>query len=151
MAKKKATKSAPVERETVRNPEGADKVRFELRFDRQVYEQVRRLADETGVSINQLMQGLARWGASALKPGEPQRDDNGYVSVREQPGCLWAGRHGRGKKISSNEFFDENGREPMCDDELWERDVSEYGKGEVYVFLDFTERRVVRDDIPAES
>ena len=72
MGKKKASKVA-----ATRNPEGADKTRFELRFDNDVYEGVRKLADEAGVSINQLMHGLARWAVRKLRVGEPERDERG--------------------------------------------------------------------------
>ena len=130
MAKKKP--AAPVQ---VRNPEGADKVRFELRFDKDVFERVRDLAEGAGVSVNQLMQGLARWGVQRLRLGEPVRDDAGRVSHRRQPGCLWAGREAS---------------DVVTDDGEIVPDTSSYGRGEVYVCLDFTERRVVRDDLGGE-
>lgn len=41
--------------------ESPGKVRFEVRFDEDVYNRVKKLADEAQISVNQLMHALARW------------------------------------------------------------------------------------------
>jgi hypothetical protein len=93
------------------------KTRFELRFDTDVYESVARLADEVGVSLNQLMQGITRWAVANAHPGEfvgdHVRDASGDPLVtRDQPGVVW--------------FANEEDNVPCFE-------------------LDFTERRVVRE------
>ncbi len=102
------------------------RTRLELRFDDDVYQGVKALADEVGISVNQLMQGLARWAVSAAHVGEPDFDEHGDVHTRAQAGCVWFGNV---------------------------TDAEEGPDGEVHLVnshvafvLDFTERRVVRDD-----
>jgi hypothetical protein len=87
------------------------KTRFELRFDDDVFRAVQGLADKVGVSVNQLMQGIARWAVSAAHPGE---FDVSNGDTHRIPGVVWFGR-------------DDVDSVPVLE-------------------LDFTERRVVRDD-----
>jgi hypothetical protein len=82
MAKKQAKQST------------GEKVRMELRFDSDVYEGIRRIADEAEISVNQLMQGIARWAASAAHVGEcdlVESDGIQQWSTRVHPGCVWFG------------------------------------------------------------
>ena len=112
--KQKSAKAAPA---------SANKVAFQMRFDRDVYERITKLAEASGVSVNQLMHGLARWGVLHGVPGEPTRDDAGRVQVKPQAGCVFFGREAR---------FDH-------EEEQW------IDKGEIVLALDFTERHVIRE------
>jgi len=113
----------------------SEKVRLELRFDADVARSVTALADEAGISLNQLMQGLARWALWHGHPGEPKlgremkvetiervREVEGSI---ERPGCIWFGEVA----------YDLNGP----------------GRGErvpderVMFMLDFSERRAVQE------
>jgi hypothetical protein len=95
---------------------------FILRFDNDVYSRLKNLAEEADVSVNQLMEGVSRWVLKNAKAGEPVVDDSGHVvGNRVQPGCIWAGNSG------SNQSGD--CRSP-----------------EVWMQLDFTNRRVVVED-----
>lgn len=137
-----------VKKKTVSEP--GDKVRLELRFDADVAEMTKALAERAGISVNQLLAGLARWGVKNLRCGEPLYDAGGRVSARPQPGCLWAGREAGYVAMTDQEIAEyahECGGSPPPGDSLMKPDDSKYGKGEVYAFLDFTERRVVRDDL----
>ena len=100
------------------------KTRFELRFDDDLYTQVKNTADETGISVNQLMQGIARWAMSTVHPrSEPWGQGPELLAV-EHEGCVWFGRE-------SGAVEDDYGNQ-------------HYDKGAVYFTLDFTERHVVR-------
>lgn len=147
MAKKKAAAKKNSVPQPVASQLG-EKSRLELRLDTPLVEQLKRLADQNGISVNQLMQGVARWAVEKLQPGEPIRDEDGHVTIRQQPGCLWAGRRGDYRSMSFDECFEAWGELAgnIPPDERVTRDTSPYGKGEVYIFLDFTERRVVRED-----
>ena len=117
--------------------EGSSKSRFELRFDSEVYEGIRRLAEQSGISVNQLMQGLAGWAIKRGIPGESERDEDGFVKVRDQPGCVFFGKRGANWKPGEREEWEE----------AYGEDMGDYREqGEVIFTLDFTVRRVVRDE-----
>lgn len=105
----------------------AGKTRFELRFDEDVYAGVKKLADDSNISVNQLMQGIARWAVGCGHPGEAMISNEGHdIAERAQPGCVWFGD---------------------------QEDVDVDGQGRahripamIYFMLDFTERHVIRDD-----
>jgi hypothetical protein len=72
------------------------KTRFELRFDADVYDSVNKLADQVGVSLNQLMQGITRWAVEHSNPGEfvggRVHDENDVpMTTRDQAGVVWFG------------------------------------------------------------
>ncbi|MBL4885902.1 MAG: hypothetical protein JKY95_15395, partial [Planctomycetaceae bacterium] len=74
----------------------SNKTRIELRFDNDVAEKVQSLADQVGVSVNQLMQGMARWMIQYGIVGEPRKGDaEGQVMNHEQEGCVWFGKESR--------------------------------------------------------
>lgn len=103
-----------------------DKTRVELRFDTDLYERVKATADEAEISVNQLLQGIARWAMGNAHVGEPDgRDRDEAISTVPTPGCVWFGR----EDIE------------LLDDENFLRPC-------VYFALDFTERRVVREEWP---
>jgi hypothetical protein len=102
------------------------KTRFEVRFDTDVYDQLKALADESQVSVNQLMHGLARWAVKHGHAGEPHWGSQHELVSIDQPGCVWFGNYEGAEE-------DEHG-DPM------------HIPAQVYCSLDFTERRVVRED-----
>ena len=134
-------------KKTVSGSDIPGKTRLELRFDTEIYDGVKGLADRAEISINQLMQGLAKWAIRHLKPGEPIKSDEGFISgTRDQPGCLWAGETGTYRLLSKSELREleeEFGGSVIGSDT--EPDMSK--KGKVWLFLDYTERRVLRDDV----
>ncbi len=115
------------------------KARVDLRFDTDVLEKIKKLSDDAQVSMNQLMHGLARWATENVHPGEPffpQGDK--FLQVRRQPGCLWAGKKNiRYSEEEKMEHLNMTNGESTLEDE----------PGKVFFILDFTERRVVREDV----
>jgi len=71
----------------------SDKVRVELRFDPDVYEKVKTLAERADISINQLMQGVARWAGENGHIGEPHMEERDEVFSLDRPGSVWFGRN----------------------------------------------------------
>jgi len=107
------------------------KTRLELRFDTDVYDGINKIADEAGVSVNQLMQGLARWAIAHANQGEASFDhEHKFYRKTPQTGCIWFGEPS--KEVYDHKTGDIINTEP-----------------EFYFQLDFTERRVVRDDVRA--
>ncbi|MFA7238342.1 MAG: hypothetical protein WC058_15890 [Phycisphaeraceae bacterium] len=116
------------------------KARFELRFDADLYERIKSISDQAGVSVNQFMQGVARWAADHVHFGEPHcvfGSSGGVVLSDEKSGVVWFGEEGvpgEGDVVVE----DENGQ-PRIE-----------GTGELgYVAfaLDFSAARAVRTDV----
>lgn len=125
MGKKKATRQ-----------KDDGKTRLEIRFDNEVYEGIRALADDAGISVNQLLQGMARWGITNAHVGEPTWNQYAVLEIKKTPGCIFFGRKAKSHSIADQESFLHHTGEELGE---WET------KGEVYFALDFTERRVVVD------
>jgi len=70
-------------------------VRFEMRCEPEVYDRLRSLSENAGVSINQIVQGLLRWGVDHANVGKPVVDIGGArgfeVKTKPVAGCLWFG------------------------------------------------------------
>lgn len=102
------------------------KTRVELRFDDDLFEAVNALADRVGVSLNQLIQGMARGAVRCAHPGELVDLDaynaRGVVESVSSPGCVWFGRE----------------LAPAADGVF---------HGELWFDLDFRDRRVVREPV----
>jgi hypothetical protein len=112
-----ARKGVPPKGEGGRSP-------FMLRFDNEVYVAVKDLAERVGVSANQLMEGLARWAVKNSRVGIPVLNEAGDVIGEQlEEGYVWAGEMLDPAKPS-------------------QRNV--HG---VWMLLDFTKRRVVREDM----
>jgi hypothetical protein len=77
---------------------GGEKIAFQMRFDRDLYTEVVGLAETTGISVNQLVQGICRgvieqrhvgrWERAKLPGGDMLHT----VSVGK--GCVWFGVEG---------------------------------------------------------
>ena len=115
--------NAPVKRRGTAPKSEGGRTPFILRFDSEVYVAIKELAEQTGVSVNQLMEGFSRWAIQNVRAGEPVVNDIGEViGERAERGCVWAGET---------------------------LDTAREGGGKargVWMFLDFTNRRVVRED-----
>jgi hypothetical protein len=96
------------------------KDRLELRFDADVAAGVKKLADNAGVSVNQLLQALSQWAIDHAHLGESHWE-KGALVIKKSPGCIT--------------FADL----PSADD------PDDVFLGEHYFTLDFTVRRVVRE------
>jgi hypothetical protein len=127
MAKKKATGAG----------HRPGKARVELRLDEDVYEGIKKLADGSNMTVNQLINGLVRWARDKGHIGEPERDDEGVLSNRRVAGVVWFGQTGYRLSIEDKHQHSE----------AFETEAPEFVKGEHYFTLDFTERRVVREDV----
>lgn len=93
MAKKQKTKPAI----------DGEKVAFQVRFDRDLHEQLAELSEKSGISLNQLVQGICRGAMAAAIPGEWSKGttvhggpDEEFWSTTEAKGCVWFGRKGTG-------------------------------------------------------
>lgn len=112
-----ARKGAPPKSDSGRSP-------FMLRFDNEVYEAVKELAERAGVSANQLMEGLSRWAIKNVKVGVPILNDDGEViGEKVEQGSVWAGQVVEASNANPKQ------------------------KRSVWMYLDFTNRRVVREDM----
>ena len=111
-----------------------------LRFDDEVVNGIRKLADASGISVNQLMQGLARWAIKNGRPGEPYNDSCGRLMERTQAGCVWFGRPATPPPTleEQEEYLAHFGGK--------REDIDHWTDGQLLLALDFTERHVVRDD-----
>jgi len=71
------------------------KARFETRVDPETHARLRQLADDAGVSMNQLIEGVLVWAMSKAYPGRPRIHDNGpgYYDSTEDP-AVWFGFDG---------------------------------------------------------
>ena len=131
MAKKKAIPSrgaSLAKNESKRTP-------LMLRIDDEVLGKIKQLADGAEISVNQLIQGLMRWAAQYGHVGEPTRDDDGILRNKRQSGCIWIGKDGwKPDELDQDEWDPED-------------PPTKPYKGELHLFLDYTERRVLREDI----
>lgn len=110
-------------------PRDEGKARFELRFDEDLYADIKRIADETEISVNQLMQGIARWAVKYAHPCEEVTEYHPHgIDAKTQPGCVWFGHQ--------MDTYEPDRHDPIHID------------AQVFFDLDFTERRVVREPEP---
>ena len=73
----------------------SEKVRVELRLDEDVYTKLKLLADEGGVSLNALMNGITRWASTHGTSGKPYwlgRENR--VATAAEPRKFWFGDEG---------------------------------------------------------
>ncbi len=123
-----AKKTAARRKETA---EDDGRVAFQVRFDRDLQEQLKQQAEEAGLSLNQLIQGICRTASRYLVQGEPHELVNGFIDSRPMKRCVFFGRRG------------EWGGTPE-EVEQWELDTGELppprDKGFLLFSLDFTDR-----------
>ena len=125
-------------------PEPMDKARLELRFDHEVFEGVRKLADEAGISVNQLMLGLAQWAVQHGKVGEPIVTQGKFFEVKDQPGVVYFGERWIPWRDADEKL--EHQEEIRRDYDIPDYKAPAFKKeGSFFFMLDFTVRRVVRE------
>lgn len=135
MGKKRAKRAA-----TKQPPEvQSGKARVELRFEEEVLAGIKRLAEASDISMNQLMHGLASWAVQHGLPGtELIEDTHGFITARRQPGCVSFGKPG-------NRYTKDEREELAAEFGIDAKEVRDYS-GRKLCVLDFTVRRVVRED-----
>lgn len=98
MAKKKATGGRVSKAKNPPESEGeADRVPFQVRFKRDVYEPLKGLSEETGISLNQMIEGICRACLPGMQAGVLQPDENAVYRHRRAQQCLYVGRSGRSR------------------------------------------------------
>lgn len=97
-----------------------DKSRVELRLDASVYAGLKDLAGRSGLSLNQLMQGISRWAVASGHAGKPYPEPSGVIHTSDEPGMVWFGPDG------------------------YTEDGDEMGGGEIVFVLDYTDGNAVR-------
>ena len=82
----------------------ARKIRFEARLDEQIHQRLKRLADSSGLSMNQLTEGILAWAVAKGHAGRVRPVDvlGGQVMQSDdEDGVLWFGEAGA---ITDDEF-----------------------------------------------
>ena len=124
MAKRKRAREAATE-----------KPRLEIRFDSDVYGKMQSLAERSGISVNQLVNGVMRWAVANGYAGEAAYDDEAMLHANPQAGCVFFGKMPIRMHEDERDWRSSRGEEPG----EWSH------KGNVVFSLDFTERRVVKE------
>lgn len=71
------------------------KARCEVRLDPAVHERIKLLADDCGLSLNQLVEGILAWAGTNAYPGVPtQRLDDATVATDPESHIVWFGHDG---------------------------------------------------------
>ena len=66
-----------------------EKVRVELRIEPDLSERLVKLAEELGVSVNELMGGIMWWAVENARPGEIHLVNKSQEVLVDQPGSVW--------------------------------------------------------------
>lgn len=123
MKKKARTKAA-----------GSSKTRLEARVDEELAGRFRAIAENAGISVNQLLQGLIVWATDNAVQGNPTySEDSQGVSVEPRPGCLFFGRE--------DDFLEET-YDPDTEEVVT---PAAYYPGHVHFVLDFSYQNALRD------
>lgn len=70
----------------------AEKARIDLRLDPKVHADLKQLADQSGLSLNQLLQGIARWASQNGHPGRPTFHESGlFTGTADEDQVIWFG------------------------------------------------------------
>ena len=125
--------------------EQSGRVEVKLRIEREVFEEITQLAEKAEISVNQLMNGLAKFASDNGHVGEPELVKVGdavrFFSVKKQPGVVYFGEQWR--QWQSQEEREEVATEAGCE----VKDLGEFSnRGKFYFMLDFTVRRVIREE-----
>ncbi len=71
------------------------KVAFQVRFDAAIHKKLKDAAEESGLSLNQLIQGICNACAENLHMGEPKFRQEGHVTSNPVKKCVYFGDTGR--------------------------------------------------------
>ncbi len=94
---------------TTKSPEWIDEIetqtvetevkqRVEVRLEEDIYKPLLDQATQAGITVSQLITGLADWASRNLNQGKPFRekdDENEIVKVQTKHKCLFLGRRGQ--------------------------------------------------------
>lgn len=111
-------------------------VPFQLRLDADLHGRLKAAAENAGISLNQLIQGICRGAEASLVQGEARLLQGGFVDAKPQRGCVFFGRPGvmpAGHEKECDEYYEMHGKYP-----------EEVDLGLVWFGLDFTNRGVVQ-------
>lgn len=132
MAKKRATRKTPA------TEQAADdgKVAFQVRFDSELHAQLKGLAEQADLSLNQLIQGMCRGLVEHGRVGRAVvQKESGFVSVRPESRCVYFGTPGIPSNVPEAAYPDYVHRH--------DEEPEPVKKGWVWFGLDFSERGVV--------
>ena len=107
-------------------------VAFQVRFDPDLHQELHKVAEEAGISLNQLIQGICRGALGHVYQGEAFVSPSGFMRVKPQRGCLFFGQPGDSWTEDEEIDYHETGEMPKGKD-----------RGRVWFGLDFTNRGVV--------
>ena len=83
----------------------SDKVRVDIRLDPEIHEKLVAIVEDNGISINQLMNGLAEVATRKMIPGKAQVDPDDVIRIHDVPKCFWLG---------FKDYDYEKTKEPLC-------------------------------------
>ena len=89
----------------------AETSQFALRLKPELYEQLKHVAGEASISVNQLVQGICEAAMDNVEIGEPVTAEGGYTQVRRQDGCVCFGDFG-------DDLYSYKGGKPMGEFDL---------------------------------
>ena len=107
-------------------------VAFQVRLDATTHGNLKKVADNRGMSLNQLVTGLLRGCDASLVEGEPYRDQNGFVCGRNESKCVFVGKLGSRHSQEEIDSYHDASEDPPPEE-----------KGEVWFSLDYTGRGYV--------
>ncbi|MCE5279352.1 MAG: hypothetical protein ABFD92_01980 [Planctomycetaceae bacterium] len=70
-------------------------VRLELRLEADLARSIKKLAASSGMSVNQVMQGVARWAVDHAHAGMPVVSQDEELYTRKAVGVVWFGVEGK--------------------------------------------------------
>ena len=65
-----------------------------FRLETKVASELTRIAEETGVSVNQLVNGILKWAVQNAHVGEAEYQGSYDIGTNEVAGCVWFGDYG---------------------------------------------------------
>ncbi|MEX1041762.1 MAG: toxin-antitoxin system HicB family antitoxin [Pirellulaceae bacterium] len=135
-ARKTSTKSPP-------EPEILEDASADLRVrvDADIHRKVKNMAEQCGISINQLVAGIIEGVADRMQPGLP-RISGEVVNVESRSKCLFIGKPGRRFTETDYEFRLENHDQIGGKTPSREEIGTILDKGEVWFVLDYSGRPV---------
>jgi hypothetical protein len=108
------------------------KVAFQIRFEAELHRKLKAAADQSGMSLNQLLQGICSACVENIHIGEPEFQREGYIVPRYVRKCVYFGNNGY--RLTDEEFreIQSNADEPDT--------VARVSPGKIWFGLDYSER-----------
>jgi hypothetical protein len=66
-------------------------MRLQLKVDKDLYNNAKKLADDVGVSLNRFVNSLLKWAIETGHPGEPKFDQGDFYKTEPMPKVVWFG------------------------------------------------------------